>query len=542
MMAGDVATAFQDGHLTLNEASGQEGLDNAVVISQLGGGMIRVQGGMNADGTFSKIDGDDFKDFLVTGDLTVNFGGGKDKVNFVGATPMSFENVTLNVGVESALGDSDKDILSLAKLDVRGVLVVLTGASDDIVLVNQATIGDGVGTDGALIYLGAGADSLSLDSGTKIRGSVDIQMYQSLAENDVDIVAFDRGLRVEGSAYVRTGGGDDSFLTGLKPFDKELAVQIDGSLVVYTHDGNDTVNITRALVGDVGHGMVRINTGAGADLVDIGNPMEFGPMTLPNVDIQTYVTLNETDADVVKMQNALIFGNLDVRTGGGDDQFFVTNPNDEAILKGISVFGAMSLDTAAGNDQIYIENSSVGDVPTENLVIRTGAGADVVTLDLRRSFSPNIAGREIAGNIDIQTYAVATEQDDDNVKIINGQVRGSIFAKLGAGNDRFELAKFVQVSNDIDLDAGAGRDTAIVDALAVDHVMLRMGADNDSLTISTLFAYRLIALGDDGFDQAYGLANAKTQYRDILGWEMRDDALSLPGKITATTPVRMRSV
>ena len=66
LMAGDVATVFQDGHLTLNEASGQAGLDNAVTISQLGNGMIHVQGAMNADGTITKIDGADSGNLKVT--------------------------------------------------------------------------------------------------------------------------------------------------------------------------------------------------------------------------------------------------------------------------------------------------------------------------------------------------------------------------------------------------------------------------------------------------------------------------------------------
>ena len=527
MMAGDVAAGLEGGHLFLNEAAGQAGLDNAVTISQVGRGVIRVQGAATADGTFSKINGADFQDFLAS-DLTVLFGGGKDKVSFVGTTPVNFQNVTLNVGVDSALGDADKDTLSLSKLQVRGGLIVATGASDDLVFLSQSTVGDGVGTDGALFYMGAGADFLSLDSGSRIRGSVDVQMYKSLAENDVDNVAFDTNLLIEGGANVRTGGGDDFFLVGLKPSDKELAVQINGSLVVTTNGGNDTINITRVLVGDGGYGMLRINSGAGADSVEIGNPTGFLPLSLPNVDIQTYLSLDEVDTDVVKMQNALIFGNLDVRMGGGDDKFFVTNPDDVAIVAGISVFGAMNAATDAGNDQIYVENSSVGDSVAENLVIRTGAGADLVTLDFRRSVSPNITPREVAGNIDIQTYASLAELDADQVKIINGIVRDSIFAKLGGGNDKFELANFVQVSNDIDLDAGAGHDTAIIDAFAIDHVMLRMGSGSDTLAIKNLFAYRLIALGEDGFDRVSGLAKAKTKFRDILGWEMRDDATNTP--------------
>ncbi len=42
MMAGDVTAAVQNGNLYITEAAGQAGLDNAVQISELPSGMIRV--------------------------------------------------------------------------------------------------------------------------------------------------------------------------------------------------------------------------------------------------------------------------------------------------------------------------------------------------------------------------------------------------------------------------------------------------------------------------------------------------------------------
>src|SRR5450432_4159673 len=99
MMAGDIAANVTNGNLNLNEAAGQAGRDNSVLISQIAPGRIRVTGlGSTTDGTKSLINGAAFQDFNVSGNLSVNFGGGNDLVNFDAAAPPSFQDVTLNLG------------------------------------------------------------------------------------------------------------------------------------------------------------------------------------------------------------------------------------------------------------------------------------------------------------------------------------------------------------------------------------------------------------------------------------------------------------
>ena len=223
LMAGDVTATLTGGNLTLNEASGQAGRDNSVLISQIAPGKIRVQSNTTSDGTSSKINGRTYQDFNVTGSLTVNFGGGSDLVVFDGAAPPSFENVTLNMGAPQPLvlaktltttSDAiktlpDKDNVMMWNANIRGSLVVNTGADNDWVYIANATIGDNVGTDNITVNSGAGADTVTLKNlpGT-INGAIDITTYSSLSEADADTVWLER-VYARDYMTARTGGGAD---------------------------------------------------------------------------------------------------------------------------------------------------------------------------------------------------------------------------------------------------------------------------------------------------------------------------------------------
>ena len=226
LMAGDVTATLTGGNLILNEAAGQAGRDNSVLISQIAPGKIRVQQNSTSDGSFSKINGRSSQDFNVTGSLTVNFGGGSDLVVFDGAAPPSFENVTLNMGapqplvlakttsVKGSATDAiktlpDKDNVMMWNANIRGSLVVNTGADNDWVFIANATIGDNVGTDNITVNSGAGADTVTLKNlpGT-INGAIDITTYSSLSEADADTVWLEH-VYARDYMTARTGGGAD---------------------------------------------------------------------------------------------------------------------------------------------------------------------------------------------------------------------------------------------------------------------------------------------------------------------------------------------
>jgi len=194
MMAGDVAAFVSNGNLFLNEFAGQAGLDNAVMISQIVPGTIRVHGvSPSAGGSASKINGATFKDFKVTGGLVVNFGGGNDSVTFTDIAPSSFKNVDLNLaapppvvskgatsvknaksGITAALPLNlpDKDRVTISGATISGWLTINTGADDDSVNVANTTVGHSVsgdltnpfGVGGITINTGAGNDFIHLEN------------------------------------------------------------------------------------------------------------------------------------------------------------------------------------------------------------------------------------------------------------------------------------------------------------------------------------------------------------------------------------------
>src|SRR4051794_36583312 len=83
MMAGDLAAYVSGGNLYVNEAPGQIGQDNGVIISQLANGKIRVSGDFTPMGSgVSKVNGMAFQDFTVTNNLIVKLGAGNDGIAF----------------------------------------------------------------------------------------------------------------------------------------------------------------------------------------------------------------------------------------------------------------------------------------------------------------------------------------------------------------------------------------------------------------------------------------------------------------------------
>lgn len=101
MMAGDVAAAVVNGNLYISEALGQTGLDNGVRVYQVSPGIVRVMGAENnGDGSTSLVNGQQFQDFAVSGDLNVNLGAGHDRLHLGfdgGASAPNFNNVSINM-------------------------------------------------------------------------------------------------------------------------------------------------------------------------------------------------------------------------------------------------------------------------------------------------------------------------------------------------------------------------------------------------------------------------------------------------------------
>jgi len=442
MMAGDVTAFMSGGNLIINEAAGQIGQDNHIRIEKLQNGIIRVTGynglsdlGGGGDlpigtGNLTLVNGAEFVDFNVplsgqSGDLIVNLGRGHDDVNiYQFYQAPSFRNVVLNVGAKNG---ADVDEIYLQNIRVNGSLTIDTGAGDDDVSFIGGSFGAPADGNRVSINTGAGADYVRLIDGTYIRGSLDIQTFKTVSENDADQVYFD--------------------------------------------------------------------------------------------------------------YNTFITGNVDVRMGGGADSFQVTNPAIAQVTRaGLEVNGTLTVDMGAGNDTVFTRSiKTVGDFR-----ILTGAGADNVTLDHRvitTQYGNFIS--QVGGNLDVQTYASLSENDVDTVKVSGGRINGSLLARLGGGNDNFLLDAGAYIGNDVDLDTGTGNDSGTISGFVVDQLMARFGEGDDTLTLGTIWAYRLIADGGIGVDRMTTTSGTGATYFDKLGWEFINGRrtmldYSIPNGVVAT--------
>jgi hypothetical protein len=272
MMAGDVAAYVQNGNLYITEASGQSGLDNAIQISELPNGMIRVAGTTTTtDNTMTHVNKLNSQDFSVTGSLNVNLGGGSDLVvigSEIGAPSPSFTQVNIDTsappvvlaprslalgGVQTPFNAPDNDDVIIWGIITHGDMNITTGAGNDWVYVGGANMLAG----NLAINTGAGADTVQIENTVGIlAGTVDIQTYSSLSETDADVVWLDSAY-MYGNLNVRTGGGNDLFhmenatVYNNMNFDAGagddsatlLHVDVVKSLMAQLGDGNDSLSL-----------------------------------------------------------------------------------------------------------------------------------------------------------------------------------------------------------------------------------------------------------------------------------------------------------
>jgi hypothetical protein len=286
MMAGDVAAFVSNGNLYLNEAPGQAGRDNNVIISQIAPGRIRVTGNiLVGDGTDTKINGAAFQDFDVPGGLYVNFGGGNDGVVFDPKAPPTFGDVSLNLAAPPVLVRSmtstgasfvgtpinpDKDIVEIWAGTIRGSLTINTGADNDWIDVRNATIGDGVGVDNVTINSGTGADVVQLYEVNVDNGNIDIQTFDSPLEADADNVWL-QDVHAIGGIGIRTGGGNDAI-----HLDHVLSGS-QGDLNLDAGAGDDTVELN--YIEAVNNFMAKL--GDGSDSLKVNDLfVDFGQTTI----------------------------------------------------------------------------------------------------------------------------------------------------------------------------------------------------------------------------------------------------------------------
>jgi hypothetical protein len=412
LMAGDVVASLLDGNLVLTEARGQSGADNSVRVSQLSSGMIRVSGnGTLAGGSQSLINGQEFQDFLVPGDLTVNFGGGQDLLVFdssAGDVPR-LGNVSLNMGVTSATGDTDDDNVMIFGLETRGSLNVKTGAGADWIFVGDARIGDGVATDNLMINSGAGSDLVQLKFGTHVRGNASLVTYSSTTEQDADEVLIEMDVVVDKNVNVRLGGGNDRFIVR-KPdeifFPGLPGLTTGGSVNVNSGAGADYISIAAAKVGDdVGVDNLWINSGAGSDTIQVTDMIG---RVADGIYVTTFASLNETDADLVHFEHAFAGQDIVIRTGAG---------NDVVNLIDVVAYDDFTLEAGAGDDIAYFDRF----IAVDNLFADMDDGFDGLSLLKTSAKSATLLGGADGDSLIMPTTFKYEDLALDGWERINGR-------------------------------------------------------------------------------------------------------------------------
>jgi hypothetical protein len=206
--------------LFITEAAGQASGTNAVQVSRLANGLVRVSGQVSSDGTLTHVNGRVFQDFaLATNrDLVVDLGAGADQLRLVNAR---FGNVF--VGMDRSITSPDADTVTLSGLKTFGRVTIDTGDGQDSVFVRNSIIGDGLKdslghTDDLNINTGAGADLVEVGqiggAFVRVKGNLIVNTFRSVAESDFDLLRVNQTV-VDRSIFLDTGGGNDRINMGL---------------------------------------------------------------------------------------------------------------------------------------------------------------------------------------------------------------------------------------------------------------------------------------------------------------------------------------
>jgi hypothetical protein len=248
------------------------------------------------------------------------------------------------------------------------------------------------------------------------------------------------------------------------------------------------------------------------------------------------------DDDIVTLSNVKTMGVLDIRTGLGRDNVTVTNSTigdnsgvddlkittgvttavsesdrDVVILNGVVTNSATQITTGASSDLVSILRSKLGNDRFDFLSIKTGTGTDSVAI------APGADGlfQEVGGNVVIQTFDNAAENDSDSVKL-QQLVAESVVVSLGDGlNDRLDMLAVTALKT-IHVDGGAGTDTVkMTEVEALDTLFALMGEGNDFLEQTFVRARNAMTLdGGGGFDTLNRFQTPFVPNLTIKNWEM----------------------
>jgi hypothetical protein len=334
MMAGDVTAYMANGNLYVNEAAGQAGAANAVQVSQLSNGFIRVKGLVNQDGGTTLVDGQAFRDFTIpansasTGHLVMYLGGGKDSVT-IGQDSIvnKFNTISINTAAPNGSNVNDFDRITLDKVYTRGGSNIYTGGDIDYVNVTNSTIGTSY------------AGSFSVNTGDALDS---VKLFNVKTRDLTDI---------------RTGAG------------------------------NDNIDVSSSNIGDgVGTDNLNITTGAGGDTI-LFNATQLGSTYVTgHVNVYAFDNSAEIDDDKVDMRSVYTNANINILMGAGNDNVYMLGcfAGADILLSGDKGNDTFRLTEVRSQDDFFAFMGDDADVlnmeyvGADEMILDGGAGSDSV--------------------------------------------------------------------------------------------------------------------------------------------------------------------
>jgi hypothetical protein len=265
-------------------------------------------------------------------------------------------------------------------------------------------------------------------------------------------------------------------------------IQVTGDAIPTNGHDRSTVNGGASAEFTV-TGSLFVNLGGGEDRVQIGHAGGGGAPNFENMTI-------DVAGPAASLSQGFTTGPLTGQPSDADDVFVWS-----AVTR-----GSTTINTGRGNDFITTGFSTYGDgVGSDKLTINAGEGADNVTM--RQSW--------IRGDLDVQTYGIASEQDPDVIFIdakVDGlnyqawetKIDGHASFRTGGGDDRFFVSNPTATDAELwyttlvthgtfKVDTGAGNDTVLMraamlgdstsDDVAFDDVTINTGAGADTVTL-----------------------------------------------------------
>ena len=246
---------------------------------------------------------------------------------------------------------------------------------------------------------------------------------------------------------------NESFISGGADDTVEVIgnYDIEGTAVVETGAGNDTITVGKSIKGDA-----QVDTGAGNDSISLGG---------------------------------LISGDIKINTGSGNDSIniatHITNKaqiqmgtGDDTVNVGTSIGSKVKLDTGAGNDQLIAHEIR------SHAIIKMGAGDDTLIIDRLNLTTSSTT----AGEIDMGT-------GDDTLTIDGQFAKATKAINLGDGQDTLILSQMS--STDFDFGLGGSSIVTVANGIQSIHLTHLTATATNNVDLKITSAEKIIFGGDN---------------------------------------------